>query len=134
MYVDSQLQFASAQALTADAPSENIVDLKDARDIGVGRDLYVVVVVTADLTGTLQVNIETDDNEAFASPTVKADIGSLAAAAPAGSALIYRLSPDVMDEQYARLDLNGVTAGSVTAFMTLDIQKYTNYASGFTVS
>ena len=134
MYVDALLQFSDAQALTADAPSTNVIDLSVARDIGVGRDLYVVVNVVADLTGTLQVNVETDDNDAFSSATVSADIGSLPAAAVAGTVLLYKLSPAVMNERYIRLDLNGVTAGSVDAFMTTDVDAYTNYASGFVVS
>ena len=134
MYVDALLQFADAQTLTADAASDNVIDLGVARDIGAGRDLYVVVNVTTTLAGTLQVNIESDDNDAFSSATVKADIGSFAAAAPAGSVLLYKLSPDVMDERYIRLDFNGATAGVVDAFMTTDVDAYTNYASGFVVS
>lgn len=134
MYVDSLLQFADGQTLGGDAVSENVVDLGVARDIGVGRDLYVVVQIDAAITGTLQVNIETDDAEGFPSAAVKADIGSFSASAAVGDQLFYKLSPDVMDEQYIRLDFNGATAGDVSAFMTTDIDKYTNYPSGFTVS
>ena len=134
MYVDALLQFASSQVLAADAASENVIDLTSARDIGVGRELYVVVHVEAVLTGTLQVNVETDDNDAFSSATVSADMGSMVAAAPAGTALIYKLSPAVMNEQFIRLDFNGATGGTVGAFMTTDVDAYTNYASGFTVS
>lgn len=134
MYVDSLLQFATSQVLSGDAVSENVIDLSTARDIGVGRDLYVVVHVESAITGTLQVNVETDDNDSFSSANVSADIGSFAASAAAGSALIYKLSPDVMNEQYVRLDFNGATGGTVGAFMTTDVDKYTNYASGYTVS
>ena len=134
MYVDSLLQFATSQTLSGDAVSENVIDLSVARDIGVGRDLYVVVHVEAAITGTLQVNVETDDNDSFSSATVKADIGSFAASAAAGAVLLYKLSPDVMDERYVRLDFNDATGGTVGAFMTTDVDAYTNYASGFTVS
>lgn len=134
MYVDSLLEFADSQALTADAPSTNVIDLSLARDIGVGRELYVVVQVDSAITGTLQVNVETDDNDAFSSATVSADIGSFAASAAAGDQLIYKLSPAVMNEQYVRLDFNGATGGSVSAFMTTDVDAYTNYPIGYTVS
>ena len=134
MYVDAQLLFADDQTLTADAPSENIVDFGLPRNIGVGETVYVVVVVTADITGTLQVNVEADDNEGFASPAVTADIGTFAAAATAGSAIFYKVSPDVMNERYVRLDFNGATGGDVKAFMTKDIQAYTSYDIGYTVS
>jgi len=134
MYIDSLLQFADSQTLTADAVSENVIDLNVARDIGVGEVLYVLVVAKTALTGTLQVNIETDDNEAFSSATVKADIGSMALNAAAGSAIKYKLALDVMDERYVRLDFNGLTGGDVSAFIVKDIDAYNNYASGYTIS
>lgn len=134
MKIDALLQFADNQTLAADAVSENVVNFKDARDIGVGEDLYIVVVAKTALTGTLQVNIETDDAEAFPSATVSADIGSMPAAAPIGTTIKYRVSPDVLNEQYARLDFNGVTAGDVSAFIVKDIDAYTSYPVGYTIS
>ena len=134
MYIDAQLRFANGQTLAGDAVSENVLDFGLPRNLGVGEDLYIIVAVDADLTGTLQVNVETDDNDSFSSATVTADIGTFAAAAVAGSQIIYKVSPDVLNERYARLDFNGATAGDVSAFMVKDIQKYTSYAAGYTVS
>jgi hypothetical protein len=134
MYIDSQLQFADSQALTGDEVSDNIIDLGLPRNIGVGEVLYVGVVVEAAITGTLQVNVETDDNEGFSSATVSADIGSFAASAAAGDSLYYKVSPDVMNERYVRLDFNGATGGTVSAFITHDIDAFTAYAKGYTIS
>ena len=133
MYIDAKLLFSRDQVLTADAASTNTVDLKDPRKVGIGENLYIVVVAKTALTGTLQVNLETDDDDAFPSATVR-DIGSFAAAAAAGSALIYRINPADMAEQYARLDLNGLTGGTVDAFITHNIDAYEEYAAGYTIT
>lgn len=133
MYLDGLLLFAKGQALAGDGPSTNTIDLRDPRKVGIGENLYIFVAVTADLTGTLQVDLQSDDDDAFPSATVR-DIGSFPANAPAGSALIYRINPADMDEQFARLDFNGATAGSVDAFITMDVDAYEFYKSGFTVT
>ena len=44
MYVDAQLLFSDAQAVTAAAASTNSIDLGAVRDIGTGEELYVVCV------------------------------------------------------------------------------------------
>ena len=133
MILDAFLQFTGGQTLSGDAVSENVIDLKDARDIGVGEKLYIVVSLSTTLDGTLQVNLEKDDSDAFGSPVVQ-DIGSLAAAAPAGSQLVYALSPGVADERYIRLDFNGATAGEVKAHIVKDADLYTNYPDAITIS
>lgn len=134
MYIDAQLQFASAQTLGGDAASENVIDLRDKRDVGVGRSLYIVVTAKTALTGTLQVNLEGSVDEAFSAPIVKADLGTFAAAAPAGSSLKFKVSPDMLDEKYARLDFNGATGGDVDAAIVLDIDAYTSYPNGYTIT
>ena len=57
MLLDSLNQFASAQAITADAISENVIDLgplggataNTIRDIGAGKTLYLHIVVSTTL-------------------------------------------------------------------------------------
>lgn len=52
MYVDAQLLFSDAQAVTADAVGTNVIDLGTARSIGTGEPMAVVfsVDVAADQT------------------------------------------------------------------------------------
>ena len=133
MYIDAKLLFARDQVLAGDAVSTNTIDLTDPRKIGIGENLYVVVVAKTAITGTLQVDIQKDDDDAFPSAVVRS-IGSFALNAPAGSALIYRVNPADMDEQYARLDFNGATAGTVDAFITHNIDAVEYYAAGYTIT
>lgn len=133
MYIDAKLLFARDQVLSGDAASTNTIDLTDPRKVGVGENLYIMVVAKTALTGTLQVDLQQDDDDAFPSAVVR-DIGSFAAGAAAGSALIYRINPADMDEQYARLDFNGATAGTVDAFITHDIDAVEYYKSGYTIT
>lgn len=143
MYLDAQNLFSDAQAVTASAASTNLIDFGSARDIGVGRELYIVVVVDVAMTdagsdSTVTVTLETDDNAAFSSATAVQTIGTFAATTAAGSRLVARLQPDAGWEQYVRAYYtvaNGdLTTGSFTAFLTTDIQAWTAYPIGYTVS
>ena len=143
MYVDAQTLFSDAQAITASAASENVVDFGSARDIGVGQELYLVVLVDVAFTdagddSTVAVTIETDDNVGFASATTVQTIGTFAAESAAGSRFVARLQPDAGWEQYVRLYYtvaNGnLTTGSLTAFLTTDIYAWSAYPIGYTVS
>ena len=74
MIIDSRLEFATAQALTATAASENSIDLSHARKIGPGEPMWIVVVARTALGGsspTLKVGLETDDNSSFSSAATK---------------------------------------------------------------
>lgn len=151
MIMDAQLQFSSAQAVTAAAGSTNVIDLAPltggtgtnlGRDIGTGQVLYIVVSVNTTLTdagantGTT-VTIETDDNSGFASPTTAQTIGTFAQAAVAGSRFVAKLQPIQIDERYVRLKYTPLTAnltgGKFDAFITEDAQLFKTYASGFSV-
>jgi hypothetical protein len=46
MIIDAQLQFSSAQAVTADAVGTNVIDLTIDRSVGSGEPMAVVFVVT----------------------------------------------------------------------------------------
>lgn len=75
MFIDSQLQFSSAQALTSTAASTNIVDLGVARNIQDGEAMTILVVptVAADITTgdeTYEFDVETATDAAFTSPVV----------------------------------------------------------------
>lgn len=134
MLIDAQLLFADNQTLSGAAVSTNVVDFRQPRDIGVGENIYLGVAVTAAITGTLAVEIQTDDNEGFASATTTKVALTFPAAAPAGSILFYRISPGDIDERYVRLNFTGATGGDVKAFMVKDINAFKAYDIGYTVS
>lgn len=143
MYVDAQNLFSDAQAVTATAPSTNLIDFGSVRDIAVGRELYVIIIVDTAFTdassdSTVTVTIETDDNTGFSSAAIIQTIGTFAALSAAGARLVARLQPDAGWERYVRLKYtvaNGdLSTGALTAFLALDLQAFTAYPIGYTVS
>jgi hypothetical protein len=142
MYVDSQLLFSDAQAVTATAASTNSIDFGAVRDIGVGEQLYVVCLVDVAMTdgssdSTLAVALETDSTTTF-TPDATRTLFTFAALSAAGTVKIAALGPDDINLRYAQLKYtpaNGnLTTGSFTAFITKDIQKYVAYADNVTIS
>ena len=142
MIVDSQLLFSDAQAITAAAASTNTVDFGAARDMGVGERLYVVLVVDVALTdassdSTVTVSLYGDSTTTF-TPDASVTLFTIAATAAAGTKYIGVVPPDVANYQYGQLyytpNNGNLTTGSVTAFITKDIDKYTAYANGYTIS
>lgn len=143
MYVDAQNLFSDAQAITATAASTNLIDFGSVRDIGVGRELYLIIIVDTAFTdsgsdSTIAVTIETDDNTGFSSASTIQTIGTFAALSAAGTRLVARLQPDAGWERYVRLKYttaNGdLSTGALTAFLALDLQAFTAYPIGYTVS
>ncbi|MDN7454837.1 Bbp16 family capsid cement protein [Burkholderia cenocepacia] len=121
MYIDSLLEFSRAQALSASGASTNIIDLGSDRDIGPGRPLWVVVAVAVAAvgTGTYQIDLETDDNAGFSSPTKIASVSPSAAALTAGQRLVIGMP--FANERYLRLNytLGGTSPGvTLNAFLT----------------
>lgn len=145
MITDALLRVSDAQAVTATAVSTNTIDLGVARDMGEGRDLYMVfTVVTGFATLTsLTFEIVTDDNAALSSPTVIGATGAITLAGgglAAGKQHVVRIPPQIAakGERYlgARYTVGGssATAGAVTTDIVLDIQDGKKaYASGFSV-
>ena len=134
MILDKELQFADEQTLSGDAASENVIDFgPGGRDMGTGERLYVLVVVDAAITGTLQVNLEVDDNVGFSSAKV-VNLGSFAVTAAAGSRILFALGVEQLDEQFARLDFNNATGGDVSAYVARDVDAVKYYPIGYTVT
>lgn len=144
MFVDAQLQFSDAQAVTSAAGSTNTIDLSQVRDIGTGRPLYVVVCIVTTLThgGSntgVTVALEGDSTTSF-TPDGTVTLFTIAAAAAAGTVYIATLSPGSapLGYQYIRLKYTptgaDLTGGTIDAFLALDIQKFTAYADAITVS
>lgn len=144
--MDSQLLFSDAQAITATAASTNIIDLGAVRNIGVGENLFLVILVTVAFTdagsdSTVTAALQTDDNAAFSSAATVRTYDTLAALTAAGTRQMYRLDPLTSSgiyERYIRLNYtvaNGnLTTGSISAFIAKDVQLNRHYTSGFSIS
>lgn len=139
MYIDALTRFSDAQALTATAVSTNVVDLSVDRDIGKGEPMAVVVTVGVALAGTsptVDIDIQTDDNESFSSATVIASSQQITSAA-AGDKFVVPIGHT--NEQYLRLNY---TLGGTSPTVTVDadlmpmsmVDGVEDYASGFTVA
>lgn len=144
MFMDADLLFSDAQAVTAAAASDNYIDLgplysgNTTRDIGVSDELYVVVSCDVAMTdgssnSTLAVTWGTDDNTSFSSETTLFTIGTFPAVSAAGAKLIAKLPPGLSYERYNRLTYtpaNGdLTTGSFTAAIVKNIDNYKSYVS-----
>lgn len=143
MIIDNELLFSKSQAITATADSTNVIDLGAVRDIGVGEDLYVFAILKETLNdssgtdATLSVGLNTDDNAALSSDTALQTLFSFAHGNAAGTIKYARINPASF-ERYIGLVYTVASgpfdAGKITAGITKDIQKYTAYASGFTIA
>jgi hypothetical protein len=144
MFMDSQNLFSDAQAITAAAGSTNTIDLGAVRDIGTGQPLYVVVSVDVAFTdgssdSTLTVALEGDSTTTI-TPDGTYTLFTIPALAAAGNVYYAAIPPGALaaNYQYIRLyytpNSGNLTTGTVTAFLTTDIQKYVSYADAVTVS
>lgn len=144
MYVDANLQFSNQQAITSAAGSTNTVDTSLARSLGSGQDLYLVVQVHTLLadggsnTGTA-IALEGDSTTTF-TPDGTNTLFTFAQAAAAGTTKIAKLSQGhaALAYRYLRVKYTpsgaDLTAGKFNAFLTTDVQDYTSYADGITIS
>ncbi len=121
MYIDKDLQFSDAQALTSTAASTNLIDLGSDRNIGGGETKWIVVSCDVALAGTsptLDVALQTDDNASFSSATdIVASVQKTAMAV--GDKIV--LAVPYENERYLRLNytMGGTTpTASVTAWLT----------------
>jgi hypothetical protein len=135
MIFDAQNLFSDAQAITASAASTNVIDFGQAgkpigaaanirKDLGRGGkvDVRVQMVEAALAAGaaTLTIDLQTDDNEAFASPKVAWTSGPIPKAQlVAGYVFPLEFFPRGTDERFARLyytvATGPLTAGKITA-------------------
>ena len=137
--------FSDAQDLSAistSGASTNLIDFGSARDMGVGEQLYVVLIVDTALTdassnSTVTVDLYADSTTSF-TPDASRTLFTIAATAAAGTKYIAPIPPDVADYQYLELYFtmnNGdLTTGAVTAFITKDIDKFDAYPDNVTIS
>ena len=143
MFLDHQLIFSDAQALTAAAASTNYVDLSVARDIGTGQSLYVFVSVDVALTdagsnSTVSVDLYYDSTTTF-TPDDTQRMFIIPATAAAGSLYFARINPILVTnyryaELYYTMNNGDLTTGTVTAGIVMGVQKNFSYPDGITIS
>ena len=144
MYVDAQLLFSDAQAITADARSTNIIDLGAVRDIGTGADLYVVTIVDVAMTdsgsdSTVTVSLRGDSTTTI-TPDDEDTLFTIPAVSAAGTKFFHKLSPGLASLQYQYIGLyytpntGNLSTGSFTSFLTVGIDKVKVYADNITIS
>jgi hypothetical protein len=117
MFLDSQLMFSDAQALTTTAVSTNIIDLSVDRNIGKGEPMAIVLTFGVDSGGTsptLQIVLQTDNDVAFGSLTTIAS-SAVVLDAVAGDSIVLPIGYE--NERYLRLSY--VTSGT-TPTATVD--------------
>ncbi|EPV6100130.1 Bbp16 family capsid cement protein [Escherichia coli] len=137
MILDKLLMFSEKQAVTATAPSTDVIDLGPidgtVRDIGVGEPLEWIVNVdttaTAAGASTVNVNLQTSpDNSTW---TTIASSGDLALAAlTAGKRIVSQKVPQGV-QRYLRLNYavttGPLTAGAFTSGILLDVDGNNRY-------
>lgn len=131
MIFDRQTLFSDAQAVTADAASTNVIDLGPIatgiiRNVGKGKRIPLVIQVVEDFNTltSLEVKVETDSADSFASPKVVATTGAIALAdLKKGKRFSIDFIPRDTDERFVRLyyDVTGTapTLGRITAGVAL---------------
>jgi|GEM_PF-1873283 len=119
MFIDASNMFCDADAVTASAASESVIDLVSAQ-VGKGKRLEVqlsvqTTFVSGALDGTLTVSLQTSAAEAFGSYTT---LWSLAAVNEADLVAGYRFEcPPIPDNtlRYLRLYFTVAGSGNFTA-------------------
>lgn len=153
MIIDSFTQLSSAQALTASAASEDYISLQNARDIGTGEPMALVInwrVAAGGTSPTFAAAVQVDDNTSFSSATTVVTSKTLSGttAMPAGAQLVIPLpslseilttNPSAAENTYLRANY---TLGGTSPTMTIDaqimpvsmVQNYRSYADNITIS
>ena len=143
MITDKLTTFALSEALAGGAPATamigSAVDTNDARDIGAGHPLYLVITAATALSGTG--TVEFDLRTAATSGVTTGDTSVLTTTAFVGNNvaagdILYATSLPIEGQEYNRwLQLSETTttaavSGSINAVLTMDPQAYQNYPEG----
>jgi len=142
MILDKTLELSLAQAVTATAPSTNVIDIAAARNIGAGEDLFLYIRVGAAATAagaaTVSFQVQTDSSPAMGTAVTVLDSGAIPKASlGSNTALKFKL-PSAAFKQYLALNYlvatGPLTAGDFSAWIATDVQDNATYAGGFTVN
>lgn len=135
MYIDKELEFSDAQAVTAAAGSTNYIDLGSARDMGLSGPLQVCVTVdeaaTATGAATVTFQLQCDDNSSFSSAKTVIQTDAIGKASLVLGYQFFLPIPVGLDERYVRLYYSvatgPLTAGKFTAQIVESVQKSKAY-------
>jgi len=143
MPIDQQDVFSTAQAITANAISDNVIDLASAYTRhGTGpRPLYIVVQTTTQFadtgnnsTGT--VIFQTDTAANMSVSNTNTTLGTIATNSAVGDRIVALLPPIPGDKRYMGLyyQMSGgdFSAGAVTAWITPDPDLWSAKPAGWT--
>jgi hypothetical protein len=132
MIIDYQNLFSNDQAVTVSAASTNVIDLGDdsarVKALNEKGEIEILCQVTTAFEGgtSLAVKVQTDNDEAFGSPTdVVASAAVGYATLVAGYQFKIAVAANLINEQYARLYYTVVgtmSAGKVLGALVLDRQ------------
>lgn len=144
--LDRQLLFSDNQAITGTSATASTDTIDNgpyfsgnsAKDLGVGEDVYLVINVTAvsGTSPTVTVVLQTDDNEAFSSPSALTTISTIALPA-AGGEILRLCLPYGSYERFMRLQYTqGGTSPVATykAAIVSGVQAQRIYADAITIS
>lgn len=147
MHIDAENLLSNGQAITADAVSDNVIDLGNPtpkNEIGAGEPMVIAVQVgvAADFTTgdeTYAFEVIQSANANLSSPDVLSRRVIPAAQLTAGSIHYLPVPPGSVTKRYlgVNYDVGGTTPTiTVRAWLTLQkfIDTYRSYASGFSVS
>lgn len=137
MIFDKTTLLSDAQAITATAPSTNVINLGPVatglvRDIGKGKQIPLLIQVLEQFAaagaGTLTITLEVDNDEAFGSPKVVWTSPAIGKATlKPGYQIIPEYIPRGTDELFMRLNYTvatgPMTAGKITAGVTMGNQS-----------
>ena len=140
MILDNENKFSVAQALSGSgAASTDYIDLSSIRQIGFGKDLYLVVnidVAAGGTSPTLSIAVQTDDNTSFSTPATALTSPTYTGTQMVASTQFVIPLPQQGYERYLRLNYTlGGTTPTVTlsAHLVENYQQDVKYASGFSV-
>ena len=142
MIMDKLLEFADGQTCANAAStvlSTNVIDTQDSRDIGQGQPIYLVIqigtAVTSDGAALIQFRLRSDAAAAIHATTSTAhvDTGAIPKATlVAGYTQVIPLPMGTTYERYIGVQhivsAATTTAGTYSAFLTLDPSGWTAYA------
>lgn len=146
MYVDKLFEFGDGVTAVgtsgAITPMVGSVDKGAAlNDLGAGEELFVVfqvdtAVISAGYGASVTFQVIDDDNATLSSGAVLVESGAIAEALlVAGYQWSCRLPSTTQRYIGAAIKPSGenTTGGTISAFLTKDVPKNTNYPTGFTV-
>ena len=142
MILDSSLQLALAQAVTATALSANVLDIGSARNIGAGQDLYLYIQTNTGATAagnaTINFQLQTSLSNTMAAPVTVLDSGAVPIASlGVNSCLKLKIPSSTAYLEFLALNFlvttGPLTAGAFSATIAANVDDTTVYPSGFNI-